>query len=439
MLAVMCAGMFLVLLDVTVVNVAVPSIVTGLRTTTAGVQWVVDGYTVALASLLLASGALSDRLGHRQVVAVGLMIFGAASAGCALAPSASVLVATRAAQGAGAAMLLPGSIAAIADAYPGRAAQARALGIWAGVSSLALPAGPLLGGLLISTSGWRAVFWVNLPVTAVCLAGVLAWVRTPGERPRRRLDPAGLGLGTVGLAAVVYAVIDAREAAVAAAAAGAAGMAAVIALVLVERRVAAPLLPPGLFRRPAFAAANASAFVMNLTSNGLLFLLTRYLQSVLGRSALGAGIMLLPLFVPLAALSPLAGRLTARRGPRPVLLAGAVLAGTGQLCLLLVSTTSTYPRLVPALIGVGLGVGLFTAPVVATAIRSAPADRSGLAGGVNNAARQAGTALGVAVYGAIAGSPARLGHFIGALRDLGIAAMILWIAAAALTAVTTRT
>lgn len=289
MLAVMCAGMFLVLLDVTVVNVAVPSIVTGLRTTTAGVQWAVDGYTVALASLLLASGALGDRLGHRQVVAVGLMIFGAASAGCALAPSASVLVAARAAQGAGAAMLLPGSIAAIADAYPGRAAQARALGIWAGVSSLALPAGPLLGGLLISTSGWRAVFWVNLPVTAICLAGVLAWVRTSGERPRRRLDPAGLGLGTVALAAVVYAVIDARAAAVAAAAAGAVGMAAVIALVLVERRVAAPLLPPGLFRRPAFAAANASAFVMNLTSNGLLFLLTRYLQSVLGRSALGAG------------------------------------------------------------------------------------------------------------------------------------------------------
>jgi DHA2 family methylenomycin A resistance protein-like MFS transporter len=438
-LVVMCAGMFLVLLDVTVVNVAVPSIVTGLRTTTAGVQWVVDGYTVTLASLLLAGGAFGDRLGHRQVVAVGLMAFGAASAGCALAPSASVLVATRVAQGAGAAMLLPGSIAAIADAYPGKAAQAKALGIWAGVSSLALPAGPLLGGLLVSTFGWRAVFWANPPVTAICLIGVLVWVRASGERPRRRLDPAGLGLGTIGLAAVVYAVIAAGTDAVAAAAAGAVGMAAIVALVLVERRVAAPLLPPGLFRRPAFATANASALVMNLTSNGLLFLLTRYLQSVLGHSALGAGITLLPLFVPLAALSPLAGRLTARHGPRPVLVAGAVLAGTGQLCLLLVSTTSTYPRLVPALIGVGLGVGLFTAPVVATAIRSVPADRSGLGSGINNTARQAGTALGVAVYGAIAGSPAHPGHFIGALRDLGVAAMILWIVAAALTAVTTRT
>jgi MFS transporter, DHA2 family, methylenomycin A resistance protein len=438
-LVVMCAGMFLVLLDVTVVNVAVPSITNGLRTTTAGVQWVVDGYAVALASLLLAGGALGDRLGHRRVVAVGLVIFGAASVGCALAPSAGVLVATRAAQGVGAAMLLPGSIAAIADAYPERAAQARALGIWAGVSSLALPAGPLLGGLLVSTLGWRAVFWINPPVTAICLIGVLVWVRASKERPRRRLDPAGLVLGTIGLAAVVYAVIAAGTNAVAAATAGAVGVLAIVALVLVERRVMEPLLPPSLFCRPAFATANGSALVMNLTSNGLLFLLTRYLQSILGHSPLDAGIMLLPLFVPLAAASPLAGRLTARHGPRPVLLAGAILAAAGQLCLLFVSTTSSYPRLIPALIGVGLGVGLFTAPIVATAIRAVPAERSGLASGINNTARQAGTALGVAIYGAIAASPTRSDHFIGALRDLGIAAAVLWVAAAALTNATTRT
>jgi len=433
----MCAGMFLVLLDVTVVNVAVPSITNGLRTTTAGVQWVVDGYTVALASLLLAGGALGDRLGHRRVVAVGLVIFGGASAGCGLAPSAGVLVAARAAQGVGAAMLLPGSIAAIADAYPERAAQARALGIWAGVSSLALPAGPLLGGVLVTTLGWRAVFWINPPITAICLVGVLVWGRASGDRPRQRLDPAGLVLGTTGLAAVVYAVIAAETDAVAAATAGAVGTVAIVALIVVERRVAAPLLPPSLFRRPAFAAANGSALVMNLTSNGLLFLLTRYLQSVLGHSAQDAGVMLLPLFVPLAALSPLAGRLTARHGPRPVLLAGALLAAAGQLCLLFVNMTSSYPSLIPALIGVGLGVGLFTAPVVATAIRAVPADRSGLASGINNTVRQAGTALGVAIYGAVAASPTHSDHFIGALRDLGIAAAVLWVAAAAFTNATT--
>ena len=429
----MCAGMFLVLLDVTVVNVAVPSITAGLRTSTAGVQWVVDGYTVTLASLLLAGGAAGDRIGHRRVVAAGLAIFGAASAGCALAPTPGLLVAARAAQGVGAALLLPGSIAAIADAYPERAAQARALGVWAAVSSLALPAGPLLGGLIVSSAGWRAVFWINPPVAAVCLAGVLAWVRASGRRrPGRRLDVAGVGLATVCLAATVYAVISASgSAAVAIVAAGLAAASAA-GLIVTERRVAEPLLPPALFTRPAFRAVTASALIMNLTSNGLLFLLTRYLQSILGRSALTAGLMLLPLFAPLAVTSPLAGRLTARYGPRPVMLAGAAIAAAGQLCLLLVAPATGYPRLVPALLGVGFGVGLFTAPVVAAAMRAVPPERSGLASGINNSARQAGTALGVAIFGAIAGSPAHPGHFITTLRWLGIAAAIGWLLVVAL-------
>lgn len=355
----------------------------------------VAGYTVALASLLLTGGALGDRIGHRRVVALGLAIFAAASAGCALSASTGALIATRATQGAGAAMLLTGSIAAIADAYPERADQARALGIWAGVSSLALLAGPLLGGLLVSAAGWRAVFWINPPIATACLVVVLAWVTASEKRQRRRLDPAGLLIGTATLATAVYAVIVAQSDGLQAIGAGA--VLALVLVVVVERRVAEPLLPLRLFRHPAFAAANASALVMNLTSNGLLFLLTRYLQSILGHSALDAGAMLTPLFVPLVVLSPLAGGLTARHGPRPVLLAGAVVAAAGQLCLLVVHRTGGYPLLLPSLVGVGLGVGLFTAPIVATALRAAPSDRSGLAGAVNNTARQAGTALGVAI------------------------------------------
>ena len=433
-LAVMCAGMFLVLLDVTVVNVAVPAIITGLRTTTAGVQWVVDGYTVALASLLLAGGALGDRLGHRRVVIAGLAVFGAASAGCALAPDAAALVAARAAQGVGAALLLPGSVAAIADAYPDRAAQARALGVWAGVSALALPAGPLLGGLLVSTLGWRSVFWINPPVAALCLAGVLACVPASGRRAARSLDPPGLVLGTVSLAALAYAVIAASTSAAAAIAAGVVAVGCGTAFAVVERRVAEPLLPPALLARPALRAATLSALVMNLTSNGLLFLLTRDLQSILGHSALRTGVMLLPLVTPLAVASPLAGRLTARHGPRPIMLCAAAVAGTGQLCLLLVTPTSAYPRLLPALLGVGIGIGMFTAPVVTAAIRAVPAERSGLASGINNTARQAGTALGVAVFGAVAGSPGNPGHFIAALHGLGIGSAVLWLAVVGLTA-----
>jgi MFS transporter, DHA2 family, methylenomycin A resistance protein len=433
-LLVMCAGMFLVLLDVTVVNVAVPAITTGLGTGTAGIQWVVDGYTVALASLLLAGGALGDRLGHRRVVLRGLVIFGAASAGCALAPSASVLVAARVVQGIGAALLLPGSVAAIADAYPGRAEQARALGTWAAVSAIAVPAGPLLGGFLVQSYGWRSVFWINPPVIAVCLVGVIAWVKAAPGRRERRLDLGGLVLGTTGLAALVYAVIAASGNGAAAIAAAVIGALALAGFVTVERRAADPLLPPGVFKVPAFTVANGSALVMNLTSGGLIFLLTRYLQQVHGRTALQAGVMLLPLFVPLSALSLFAGRLTARYGARPVMLGAALVAAAGQLCLLLVSVSAGYPRLVPALIGVGLGVAMFTAPVVATAIRSVPPERSGIASGVNNTARQAGTALGVAVFGAVAGNPANAGHFVAAMRGLGVAAAALWLVVALATA-----
>ncbi|MGH3624017.1 MAG: MFS transporter, partial [Sciscionella sp.] len=207
-LTVMCAGMFLVLLDVTVVNVALPAIASDLDTGAAGLQWVVDGYAVAIASLLLAGGTLGDRFGHRRVVLAGLVAFGVASLGCGLAPGTGVLVAARAVQGAGAALLLPGSIAVITDAYRERAAQARALGIWAGVSSLALPAGPLLGGTLVTAAGWRLVFLVNIPVVLVVSVAVLWLVRPARWRRERRLDLPGMALAMLALGAVIFTVID---------------------------------------------------------------------------------------------------------------------------------------------------------------------------------------------------------------------------------------
>ena len=427
-LLVMCCGMFLVLLDVTVVNVAVPAITAGLRTTTAGVQWAVDGYTVAIAGLLLAGGTLGDRLGHKNVVLAGLTIFGAASAGCALATVPGALIAARAAQGTGAALLLPGSLAAIADAFPGRAEQARALGVWAAVSSLALPAGPLLGGFLVSSLGWRAVFWINPPVTVLCVLGVALWV-PPAERSAgKRLDVRGLALATTALAAAVYAVIAAGAGTWSGVAVAApVSLAAVAALYRTERIVPAPLLPPAVFRSPAFRAANASALIMNLTSNGLLFVVTRYLQSVQGRSAFTAGLMMLAMCVPVPLMAWAAGRATARRGPVPVLLAGAVMAGAGQLSLLLVGAASPYVLLLPTLLLVGAGIGIFVSPVVAMSIRAVPPDRSGLASGINNTARQAGTALGVAIYGAAAGAPADVSRYVTALHVLGPAAAILWL------------
>ncbi len=335
-------------------------------------------------------------------------------------------------------MLLPGSVAAIADVFPDRAEQAKALGMWAAVSALALPAGPLLGGVLVRSSGWRSVFWINPPVVVACILGVLLWVKGTHARGERRLDLGGLVLGTTGLASLVYAVIAAGGHRTAAIITAVIGILALAAFVMVERRVADPLLPPAVFRVAAFRIANGAALLMNLTSTGLLFLLTRYPQQVQGHTALEAGVMLLPLFVPLAVLSLLAGRLTARYGAQPVMLGAALVAAAGQLCLLLISVKAGYLRLVPALIGVGIGVAMFTAPVVATAIRSVPPERSGIASGVNNTARQAGTALGVAIFGAVAGSPAKAEHFVTAMRDLGIAAAILWLLVAVVTAIGIR-
>jgi DHA2 family methylenomycin A resistance protein-like MFS transporter len=435
-LTVMCAGMFLVLLDVTVVNVALPSVAHALRAGPDAAQWIVDAYAVAVAALLLAGGAVGDRIGHRRVVLLGLAVFGVASAGCGFAPSGAVLVAARAVQGVGAALLLPGSLAVITEAYPGRAARARALGIWAGVSSLALPAGPLLGGVLVTVGGWRSVFLVNLPVVAGALVLTLAVVPRGVRRSGRRPDLPGMAWAAVALGAAVFAVIDLghhgpRPAGL---------VALVLALVSVaglvghERRSPAPMLPPEVFRRSGFVGPNVAAGLMNMVSNGALFVTTLYLQNVQRLSPLAAGLALLPLFVPLAVLGPPAGRLTARFGPRPPLLAGA-LCGAAGAALFAALRPDSHLLLVAALLGLGVGAGLFTAPIVTAAVSAAPAGRSGLGSGVNNAARQTGTALGVAVFGTLAAAAAP-GEFMAGLHVVGVLGAALWVLALVVTAAT---
>lgn len=330
-LTVMCVGYFLVLLDVTVINVALPQIGAGLDANVSGLQWVVDGYALSLAALLLAGGTIGDLRGHKPIVLVGLAIFGVASIGCGLAPSTGVLVAARAVQGIGAALLLPGTLAIISRSFPERGEQARAIGIWAGVGSAALPAGPLLGGLLVQGLSWRWVFFLNVPIVLVAGTVVLRAVRLDAARGTGRLDRAGIVLGAATLVAGTYAVIRAGHAGLDAATL----IAVVVALLAsagflrVEHTAAEPMLPLPLFGRPAFSTANSVAAVMNFGSLGLLFLLTLFLQTLQHRSALGAGIAVLPLFLPLTLVAPVAGRVTARRGPKPMMLAGLLLAAIG--------------------------------------------------------------------------------------------------------------
>ncbi len=308
----MCVGYFLVLLDVTIVNVALPRIGAGLRTDVSGLQWVVDGYALALASLMLIGGAAGDLRGHKRVVLTGLAVFGAGSLACGVAPAVSVLVAARVVQGAGAAMLLPGTLAIISHAYPDGPGQARAIGIWAGIGSMALPAGPLLGGVLITGFGWRAIFIVNVPIVIVSFAAAVAVVRESSEAQGKAMDLRGAVLGALFLLAATFAVIQGgRHGAVTLLVVAAACAALLLAgsFLLAEwRRGESAMLPLVLFRRPVFAVANGAAGVMNFGTLGMLFVLTLFLQTVRHRSPLAVGAEMIPLFAPLAVIAPLGGR-----------------------------------------------------------------------------------------------------------------------------------
>ncbi|WNM29987.1 MFS transporter [Streptomyces sp. Li-HN-5-11] len=427
--------MFLVQLDVTVVNVALPRIGRDLHAGLSGQQWVVDSYTVVLAACILGAGVVGDRWGHRTVVVTGLALFGAASLLCGVAPGASALIAARAVQGLAAALLLPSTLAVVNRTFPQREEQARALGVWAGISALALPAGPLLGGALVTSAGWRAVFLINLPVVAVALVMTLRLVAKDAPARTSRLDLPGVLATALTLTALVYCAISAGRSGLSGQVVTAAVL-AVVALALLlwwERRTAEPMFPPSLLRKADFIGANGIAAVMNFVGIGAVFVTTLYLQGVQHHSALKAGTMLLPLFVPLAVCAPFTGRIAAKAGPRPPMLAGLLIGTAGAASLVLVGPGSSYAVLIPALLGLGLGMGLLTPSVVAAALRAGPPDRPGLSSGVNNTARQAGGALGIAVFGAMAQSPDVPHRFTDGLHHIGLVSAVLWLIAVATT------
>lgn len=435
-LVVMCAGYFLVLFDVTVVNVALPAVGAGLGTDVGGLQWVVDGYALALASLMLTSGAAGDRYGHKGVVLGGLGVFGAGSLVCGLAPSVDVLVAARVVQGVGAALLLPGTLALIGRAFPDDAARARAIGVWAGIGSLALPAGPLLGGALVDGFGWRAIFLVNVPVVLLALLWSTAVVRENRERAARPLDLPGMLSGAALLLATTYAFIEGGRSGAGSPRVLTAAAVAVTALAVLAaaelRRGDDAMLPPALLKRPAFTAANTTAGIMNLGTLGTLFVLMLFLQSVQHRSALTAGLAVVPLFAPLAVMAPVGGRVTSRFGPRWPAVAGLLVAAAGLALLARTDARSGFAALLPAFLLWGTGCGLLTPAVVAAAVATVPAERAGLGSAVNNTARQTGGAVGIAVAGAVAGQPGDPSRFVPGFHAVALGSACLYAAAAAL-------
>jgi DHA2 family methylenomycin A resistance protein-like MFS transporter len=434
-LVVMCVGYFLVLLDVTIVNVALPAISSGIGASVSGLQWVVDAYALALASLMLAGGTIGDLYGHKRIVLSGLAVFAAGSLGCALAPGVTVLVGARVVQGVGAALLLPGTLAIISHAFPEGREQAKAIGIWAGIGSLALPAGPLVGGALIDGFGWRAIFFINVPIVLISFFAALAVVRESTDPRGRRLDAPGVGVGVLTLLAIVFGFIEGGRSGAGSSAVIVAAVAAVLlvlAFLGIERAKGRDaMLPLALYRRPAFSVANGAAGTMNLGTLGTLFVLTLYLQSVQGRSPLLAGLAIVPLFVPLAVIAPFAGRLTSRIGSRLPAAAGLAVAASGLALLVTAHAGSSYPTLLPSFLLWGVGLGILTPAVVAAAIGAASRDRAGLASAINNTSRQAGGAIGIAVAGAIAGQPGGAG-FLAGFHGVAVGAACLYGIAAVL-------
>ncbi|WP_367820797.1 MFS transporter [Streptomyces sp. LMG1-1-1.1] len=403
-LAVCALSMFLVGVDTTIVNVGLPEIGRGLGVGTRELEWVVDVYTVVMASLLIVSGALADRYGRRRVFRCGLLVFGLASLVCAVAPSPGVLVAARAVQGVGASMLSPVALAIVVNAMPDPRERARAIGVWASVFGLSMAAGPVTGGALIASFGWRSVFWINAPVVVAALVLVTVFVPESRAERARRLDLPGQALLTAVLCLSVGLLIEGpRIGWTSSLAVGGYVLtaAATAGFVRAELRCDEPLMDLGLFRRPSFATAVLGATAVFVALNTTLLLDTLYLQHTRGWTPLATGAATLPMALGATVCAPWAGSLVGRLGPRrPLVLAGAFIAA-GGLCLVGLDEDTAVPLILCALLLIGIGFGFANAPLTNTAVSGLPSSRAGVAGAITSSARQVGAAVGIAVAGGL--------------------------------------
>jgi MFS transporter, DHA2 family, methylenomycin A resistance protein len=395
-------GFFVIVLDTTIVNVALPAIGDDLGADLSELQWVVDSYVVIFAGLLLSSGSLSDRIGADRCYALGMAAFGVASVACALAPSLAVLLAARAAQGAAAALLLPSSLALVRAVYDDPGERVRAVATWAAIGGGALAAGPFLGGLLTDGLDWRAIFIINVPIAVAAVIGI----RGAPSAPRHR-DPFDIGgqlAAIVAVAALTFAVIEGgHEGLGSAPALIAAGVAAAatIAFFAIEGRVSHPAVPFELFRSRVLSSAVAIGLIFNFAFYGQVFVLSLFFQQVLGQTALEAGLMFLPLTALITGVNITAGRVTARHGPRPPLLVGQVVMAAGFASFSLVGADTPIAVILALLVPIGVGGGLAIPPLTTAMLESVTQRQAGLASGSFNAARQFGGGLGVAVFGAM--------------------------------------
>ncbi|GCD92831.1 MFS transporter [Embleya hyalina] len=404
LLAMTCAGQFMVLLDNTIVGAALPDMQERLHTELTGLQWIVDAYVLLVAMLLLSGGVFADRFGRKRVFLSGVAVFTLASLMCAMAPSVGWLLAGRVLQGVGAAALSPASLALLVAAHPAPQERVKAIGLWAGFSGIGLAAGPPAGGLLADAFGWPAIFLINVPIGVLLLAAGLRLLGESRNPNAPAIDIPGTVLSVLGVGALTYALIEG----------GARGWtsppilggfaAALVVLVVfgvVEGRRANPVLPPRLFRRRLFTVSNTAMVVVGFALMGSTFFFSQFFVYVQGSSLVRAGLQTLPATLAMVVVSPFAGRLAARYGFRVVVTAGLTLAGLGLLALGFVHANTGYGNVWWRLAIVGIGFALTMSPLTGAAIQAVDPQEGGLAAGISSTTRQIGAVLGVAVLGAV--------------------------------------
>jgi EmrB/QacA subfamily drug resistance transporter len=406
-LGVLCASLLAIIVDNTIVNVALPTLTHDLGADIANLQWVVDAYTLAFAGLLLLAGALGDRFGRRRMLLIGLAIFGAASAGAAYSGGVEGLTVARAVMGAGAALIMPATLSLLVSVFEDTRERSMAIGIWAATAGLGVALGPVIGGFLLDHFWWGSIFIVNVPLVAVAIVAGHRVIPESRDPVARSIDWTGAGLSSVGIIALVWAVIEAPSRGWISApvfAAGAIAIAALAAFVLWQRGTAEPLLDVRLFRNARFTAASSTIMVLFFALFGFLFLSTQYLQFVLGYSPLGAGVRALPYAGAMIVFAIGSSALVARLGTKRVVAVGMLLFSAGLAVAATVSTASGYARLAVAMVLMGAGMGLAGAPATESIMGSLPSGRANIGSAVNDTARELGGALGVAVIGSIMSS-----------------------------------
>ena len=405
-LAAVAFGLFMIMLDNTVVNVALPSIQRDLDMKLSELEWIVSGYALTFAALMLIGGKLADAYGRRLIFVIGIAVFTLASLACGLASTGEVLIAARVAQGVGAAMMNPATLSIIAVTFPARE-RGTAIGIWAGVSALALAIGPLVGGLLTEHAGWNWIFFINVPVGILGILASFVLIDESRDESHERLDLPGLFTSGIGLFALTYGLIEANNYGWGSTRIVGAFVVAAVALVsfvLLERHTRAPMLDLTLFRNRTYVGANLVMLLVALAMFGVFFFVSLYMQNVLGYSAVQAGAAFLPMTLLIIVVAPLAGRASDRFGSRWLMTTGMVLLAAQLAYFSQLSADSTFWRMLPALVLGGFGMAMTMTPSSAAAMRAVPVAKAGMGSAVLNAFRQVGGSTGIALMGAIMAS-----------------------------------